>query len=223
MKAYAQKIYDAEVIQNSPRQRRCSINHQQQASRSLIELTGEQHIYPILHSHFSWILLAGARVLTEHLTFGNLPWLPSNWTALPRHFIGLPRKSLDDHCEDEQEDFFSLRTVKQLLGSHFVPVIFCALTGIKVVLRGAPSTTYELIVCLRRLVPEPMHNSVQHDSPQYLENSECRILSVSPEINVPIASNSLLRIDFHKEEEDTRISVTWSGQVPSKCKFTVRS
>ncbi|KAL5275518.1 FLCN family protein [Megaselia abdita] len=217
LKAYAQKVYDAEVIQDSPRQRRCSVSHQQQASRSLIELTGEQHIYPILHSHFSWILLAGARVLTEHLTFGNLPWLPTNWNGMPRHFIGLPRKSLDDHCEEDHEDFYSLRTMKNLMGPDFVPIVFCALTGIKIVLRGAPSTTYDLMVCLRRLVPETMHNSVQHDSPQYLENSECRIVSVSPEIGVPIASHSLLRIDLIENEgENMSITVKWNSQVPSK-------
>lgn len=224
LKSYAQKIYDAEEIQDSPRQRRCSINHQQQASRSLIELTGEQHILHILHSHFSWILLAGARVLTEHLTFGNLPWLPTNWTGLPRHFIGLPRKSLDDNCEEEHEDFYSLRTMKQLLGSDFVPIVFCAITGIKIVLRGVPSTTYDLMVCLRRLVPEAMHNSVQHDSPQYLENSECRIVSISPEISVPIASHSLFRIDLvGNERDDITVTVKWNGQVPSKCKCIKRT
>lgn len=168
-------------------------------------------------------MLAGARVLTEHLTFGNLPWLPTNWTGLPRHFIGLPRKSLDDHCEEEHEDFYSLRTMKHLLGSDFVPIVFCAITGIKIVLRGAPSNTYDLMVCLRRLVPETMHNSVQHDSPQYLENSECRIVSVSPEICVPIASHSLFRIDLvGNEGEDLTVNIKWKNQVPAKCKCIKR-
>lgn len=106
------------------------------------------------------------------------------------------------------------------MGPDFVPIVYCALTGVKIVLRGAPSTTYDLMVCLRRLVPETMHNSVQHDSPQYLENSECRIVSVSPEIAIPQESHLLLRIDLVENEgENMNISVKWNGQVPSKCEY----
>lgn len=111
-----------------------------QTPRSLVELTGEENIYAFLHSHFSWILLAGSRFLTEHVTFGNLPWLPPQSSDRPpqqrlTYNITLPmiQKYEETINDPEREEFYSLRHVKEIVRREFNTAVYCALTGIKVI------------------------------------------------------------------------------------------
>jgi len=84
LQAAAKKTKETEESTYSERQRRLSgAQFLMHTSRSLLELTGEEHIFAQLHSHFSWLLLAGSRFLTEHVTFGNLPWLPPQSSGRP--------------------------------------------------------------------------------------------------------------------------------------------
>lgn len=214
----AQKIKCEEAAKGSPRQRRLSSSQLMvQTPRSLVELTGEKNIYAILHSHFSWILLAGSRFLTEHVTFGNLPWLPPapSVTCSLRQLTILPHKAEDDPPEEDQEEFISLRFVKQLLRNDLAAACFCVLTGIKIIVRGSPAKSFNFMMCLRKLLPEQMHNVMQIDAQQFLTNSECRIVSVSPDVAVPIASSATFRIDFLDNEND-KVSVKWPGEMPNK-------
>lgn len=137
----AMKIKESEEAKGSPRQRRMSSSQVLvQTPRSLVELMGEESIFAILHSHFSWILLAGSRFLTEHVTFGNLPWLPPQSSGRPPqqrltyNISTLPmiekyEETLDD---PDQEEFFSLRHIKQVVRKEFTAACYCALTGVKV-------------------------------------------------------------------------------------------
>ncbi|XP_037934018.1 folliculin-like [Teleopsis dalmanni] len=228
IQASAHKIKEDEEAKDSPRQRRLSgAQLLVQTPRSLVELTGEDNIYAILHSHFSWVLLAGSRFLTEHVTFGNLPWLPPqssgqppkqrltyNITTLP--MIQKFEETLDD---PEQEEFYSLRHIKQVVRNDlFTTVCYCALTGVKIIVRGSPERTFNFMLCLRKLLPDKMHNLMRIDAQhQHSISSDYKIISVSNEIPVPIACSSVLRIDYlDKSMDGFEVSVKWPGELPSK-------
>ncbi|EDW69639.1 folliculin [Drosophila virilis] len=229
LQAGAQSTKASEELNYSARQRRLSgAQFLMPTPRSLIELTGEEHVFAQLHSHFAWILLAGSRFLTEHVTFGNLPWLPPqssgrppaqrltyNSSTLP--MIQMYEESIDD---PEQDEFFSLRHIKKVIRKEdFATVCYCALTGVKIIVRGAPERTFRFMVCLKKLLPEPMHNLMRIDAQhQHSISSEYKIISVSNEIAVPIASSSVFRIDFldkHVNGTDV-VSVKWPGELPRK-------
>ncbi|KAH8250983.1 hypothetical protein KR026_002773 [Drosophila bipectinata] len=224
LQAAAKKTKEAEDSTCSERQRRLSgVQVLMQTSRSLLELTGEEHIFAQLHSHFAWLLLAGSRFLTEHVTFGNLPWLPPQSSGRPPaqrltyNSSTLPMiESLDD---PDQEEFFSLRQLKSVVRKEeFATVCYCALTGVKIVVRGDPRRTFRFMVCLKKLLPEPMHNLMRIDAQhQHSISSEYKIISVSNDIAVPMASASVFRIDFlDKHINGHEVTVKWPGELPRK-------
>ncbi|XP_017009566.2 folliculin [Drosophila takahashii] len=224
LQAAARKTKETEESTYSERQRRLSgAQFLMHTSRSLLELTGEEHIFAQLHSHFSWLLLAGSRFLTEHVTFGNLPWLPPQSSGRPPaqrltyNSSTLPMiESIDD---PDLEEFFSLRHLKSVVRKEeFATVCYCALTGVKIVVRGDPRKTFRFMVCLKKLLPEPMHNLMRIDAQhQHSISSEYKIISVSNDIAVPMASNSVFRIDFlDKHVNGHEVSVKWPGELPRK-------
>lgn len=79
LKKYASDLYDREQeIVSERAQRLNSGQPNTSAPRSLSKLTGEKHIFAILHSHFAWVLLWGSRYLTETVTLGSPtvpPWV----------------------------------------------------------------------------------------------------------------------------------------------------
>lgn len=221
LESYARKIYsNEEAVNGSERNHRLSSGQAlPQPPRSLQDLTGEKNIFPILHSHFSWILLAGSRFLTEHVTFGNLPWLVPD-LELERSYVSISReewllqKSIMDEMEDDMLNLYSLRCMKGLLKADFIPACYCALTGIQIVLRGSTTRTFNMMMCLRTLLPEQMHKVTRMNCSQYLSPGEFRIISVPTEVAVPQPSSSIFRIDFVGNEHD--ISVRWLGEMPNK-------
>ncbi|XP_016924589.1 folliculin [Drosophila suzukii] len=224
LQAAAKKTKETEESTYSERQRRLSgAQFLMHTSRSLLELTGEEHIFAQLHSHFSWLLLAGSRFLTEHVTFGNLPWLPPQSSGRPPaqrltyNSSTLPMiESIDD---PDLEEFFSLRHLKSVVRKEeFATVCYCALTGVKIVVRGDPRKTFRFMVCLKKLLPEPMHNLMRIDAQhQHSISSEYKIISVSNDIAVPMASSSVFRIDFlDKHVNGHEVSVKWPGELPRK-------
>ncbi|XP_016991879.1 folliculin [Drosophila rhopaloa] len=224
LQAAAKKTKETEELTYSERQRRLSgAQFLMHTSRSLLELTGEEHIFAQLHSHFSWLLLAGSRFLTEHVTFGNLPWLPPQSSGRPPaqrltyNSSTLPMiESIDD---PDLEEFFSLRHLKSVVRKdEFATVCYCALTGVKIVVRGDPRKTFRFMVCLKKLLPEPMHNLMRIDAQhQHSISSEYKIISVSNDIAVPMASGSVFRIDFlDKHVNGHEVSVKWPGELPRK-------
>lgn len=226
LQAGAQRTKAAEELNYSVRQRRLSgAQFLTPTPRSLLELTGEEHIFAQLHSHFAWILLAGSRFLTEHITFGNLPWLPPQSSGRPpaqRLTYNSSTLPMIQMYEDdpEQEGFFSLRHIKKVVHKdEFATVCYCALTGVKIIVRGAPERTVLFMMCLKKLLPEPMHNLMRIDAQhQHSISSEYKIISVSNDIAVPMASSSVFRIDFldkHVNGNDI-VSVKWPGELPRK-------
>ncbi|KAH8302150.1 hypothetical protein KR044_003301 [Drosophila immigrans] len=226
LQAGAQRTKAAEELNYSARQRRLSgAQFLMPTPRSLLELTGEEHVFAQLHAHFAWILLAGSRFLTEHITFGNLPWLPPQSSGRPpaqRLTYNSSTLPMIQMYEDdpEQEGFFSLRHIKKVLHKDdFAIICYCALTGVKIVVRGAAERTVLFMMCLKKLLPHPMHNLMRIDAQhQHSISSEYKIISVSNDIAVPMASSSVFRIDFLDKQVNGNdiVSVKWPGELPRK-------
>lgn len=141
---YTANMYTSEQSQYSERARRLNSGEVNGiASRSLDNLTGQRNIFAYIHSHFTWILWAGARYLTETITLGSPtvpPWIAhdtedgfavvqmDNEEWLLKKFNGAhAQNSVDIDCEQ-----YSLRDCKDMLSSHFVAACYCALIGIQV-------------------------------------------------------------------------------------------
>lgn len=77
------------------------------------------------------------------------------------------------------------------------------------------------MLCLKKLLPEPMHNLMRIDAQhQHSISSDYKIISVSNEIAVPISSSSVYRIDFLDDSTDGhKVCVKWPGELPKKCKL----
>ncbi|XP_061390407.1 folliculin [Musca vetustissima] len=221
----AKRVKENEELKGSPRQRRLSGSQPLvQTPRSLIELTGEENIFAILHTHFSWLLLAGSRFLTEHVTFGNLPWLPPQSTSHPpqqRLTYNITTLPMIQKYEtlDDPEEFYSLIHLKQLLKkTEFISLCYCALTGVKIIVRGDARRTFYFMMCLKKLLPDQMHSLIRVDAQhQHSISADYKIISISNEIAVPMASSSIFRVDFLPETDDgCDISIKWPGTVPNK-------
>ncbi|XP_065362585.1 folliculin [Calliphora vicina] len=220
----AKRIRDEEELKGSTRQRRLSGSQPLvQTPRSLIELTGEENVFAILHSHFSWLLLAGSRFLTEHVTFGNLPWLPPQSSSHPpqqRLTYNITTLPMIQKYEtlDDAEEFYSLRYIKQVVRkAEFASICYCALTGIKIIVRGDPARTFHFMMCLKKLLPEQMHTLIRVDAQhQHSISADYKIISISNEIAVPMASSSVFRIDFLEESLGNNVCIKWPGSVPTK-------
>lgn len=61
-----------------------------------------------------------------------------------------------------------------------------------------------------------MHTLTRTDSPRYVAPTECKILSLVPEVAVPQPCSTIFRIDFMN---DDLVSVKWTGEMPTKCKI----
>lgn len=51
---------------------------------------------------------------------------------------------------------------------------------------------------------------------------ECRILCLMQEIAVPQPCSGIFRIDFLSDDQDL-VSVKWTGELPTKCEFNLKS
>lgn len=76
--------------------------------------------------------------------------------------------------------------------------------------------------CLKRLLPQSLHKFTRMNGHQYVPASECRILSVVPEVAVPQPSANIFRVDFICLDDsglDDHVSVKWPGELPTKRKL----
>lgn len=142
---YAFATYTTEQAKGSERAKRLNSGHANtQAPRSLAQLTSEPHIFAELHSHFTWLLWAGSRCLTETVTLGCPtvpPWIgkdteegfslvqmdKEDW--LLRRYGKYEEAELDDDLGDPT---YSLRKCKDILRSEFPAACYCALIGLQV-------------------------------------------------------------------------------------------
>lgn len=208
---YAKKVYKDDQALGS--QRAARLNSGQITSntaRSLMELTGEEHIYAILHSHFAWLLWAGVRYLSESITLGT-PSIPP-WLG---HEIeeGFTMVHID------KEDYLikkigrwppssvSLRDFKVLGCGRFADIVHSVITGIPVVIRGDEDQQYARALC--SLLPDGMQ-AVVGRSDEYLR--EFRVLSVPRNVLVP---ENVIRIDVLRDKLESSGDVNLPVKVPT--------
>ncbi|EAA04758.3 AGAP007579-PA [Anopheles gambiae str. PEST] len=203
------------------------------ANRSLIELTGKESIYAYVHAHFSFILWAGARYLTESLTLGcpSTPvWLGKETEEgfaivqsdkegyqMRRLGLGAGDKPSFDQVDELTRAKYSLRMFRSILKSNFLSVCYCALTGIQIVIRGTPVKGYCLVANLKKFLPEALHKLARAHAKTYTSANEFRIINLKQEAIAPHSSSSIMRVDLVDDQDKDTVAVcAWEGELPSK-------
>lgn len=136
---YGFATFTAEQSKGSERAKRLNSGHANtQAPRSLLTLTGETNIFAQLHTHFTWLLWAGARYLSETVTIGCPtvpPWI-GNDTDEGFSMVQIDKEEwlLKKYKNDidDQDTTYSLRKCKEILNSDFPAACYCALVGVQV-------------------------------------------------------------------------------------------
>lgn len=158
---YTSNTYTSMQSQYSERARRLNSGEVNGiASRSLDNLTGQPNIFAYIHAHFTWLLWAGARYLTETITLGSPtvpPWIghdteegfsvvqmdKEDWLLKKfensRAHSSSSSASANDAAttKDTECDQCSLRMCKNMLNSHFIAACYCAIVGIQVTINNA--------------------------------------------------------------------------------------
>lgn len=83
----------------------------------------------------------------------------------------------------------------------------------QIILRGPHSVTHKLIKSLKKILPNQLHKLIIVNSRKYLPSSECRIISLEPEVAVPQPCAGIFRLDFIGESTTKK----WLDEVPAKC------
>ncbi|XP_055621573.1 folliculin isoform X2 [Toxorhynchites rutilus septentrionalis] len=225
LQGYASVVHEQDLkAQGSQRAQRMSQGYTGATSttRSLAELTGKESIFAYLHAHFSFVLWAGVRYLTESITLGSPsvpPWLgrdtEEGFTMVQTDKEGymLRRMGLGK-AEDESNQIdertkakYSLRMFRQILKSDFPSVCFCVLTGIQIVIRGPFVKGACLVRNLKKLIPEPLHKLVRARAESYKAANECRIINLSQDAVAPNPSAGIMRIDLVDDRNKDTVAV----------------
>ncbi|PSN57758.1 hypothetical protein C0J52_00340 [Blattella germanica] len=167
-------------------------------SRSVIELTGNEHVFPWLHLKFTWLLKAGADRLVEKIVEGlPTPDLTVDFynhqeteegftlvTAKPVHSPVLELEASASHETSQNAPVISnLRHLHEILDPiPFLSLAYCLMVGRQIVL--VPRSCYRAAL----------------NSDQYLDISQCNVLGVEPQVAVPQPNPDILRLDILKPD-----------------------
>lgn len=94
----------------------------------------------------------------------------------------------------------------------------------QIIVRGDARRTFYFMMCLKKLLPDQMHSLIRVDAQhQHSISADYKIISISNEIAVPIASASIFRVDFLPETDDGNdVLIKWPGTVPNKCETLIQ-
>lgn len=213
---YASKVYEREQGECSQRAQRLNAGKiTSNTKRSLVDLTGEEYIYGYLHSHFAWLLWAGARYLSESITLGSPtapPWIGKDteegftMVQFDKEDFLLKRMGkldLTNAIQSETEYFkYSLRQLKDELGVGFLPICYCTVTGIQIVIRGLDKSKIAgYALALQSLLPEQMHCMVKSYSEKYHPPEECLIIGLPMQEAIPKMSPNVIHIEFLEKNQ----------------------
>lgn len=205
LQEYADKVYKREQSECSQRATRLNAGKiTSNTKRSLMDLTGEQHIYGYLHQNFAWVLWAGARYLSESITLGTPsapPWMGKEteegftMVQLDKEDFLLKQLGKLSTKGKQEETRISTRQVSEESGDDFPLILFSLLTGVTIYLVGECSRTDPYKKVFKTLLPESLHRFFSEDFENANIPSECRIISISLAETVPQSPN-ILCIDF---------------------------
>ncbi|XP_030021717.1 folliculin isoform X2 [Manduca sexta] len=125
-------------------------------SRSLKQLTGNEDVFKTLHSHFAWMLKAGAHTYTETLYTSQDLLRKLN----PKTINGTSFE--DGACVvPNNEDCISLRALENLLTKNvFRILLYCTLIGVNIAIRTIHTDASIIMKGLARLMP--VTNTLSH-------------------------------------------------------------
>ncbi|XP_061714854.1 folliculin isoform X1 [Cydia pomonella] len=161
-------------------------------SRSLMQLTGDENVFKRLHSHFTWMLKAGALTYSETL-YTSRDMLNKLHADATRGSIFEPNA-----CTVEEE-CMPLRALENLMSKEvFRILLYCTLCGVKIVIKSFHTDPIVITKGLSRLLPVTSYDRVPH----IIISSEEQV--VSPNVCV-------------LEEMCSNFSCKWQGTIPNKC------
>ncbi|XP_053606226.1 folliculin isoform X2 [Plodia interpunctella] len=164
-------------------------------SRSLIQLSGDGEIFKRLHSHFTWMLKAGALTYSETLHTSQEMLRKINPNSIKQSIFE------ENACSvPSDEEYMPLRALENLLSQEvFRILLYCTLTGIDIVIKSQHQNASSIAKGLTRLFPLSNINSTRIRLSNNSEQVQCtgRLCVVDSETN-----------NFYCK---------WPGVLPPKC------
>ncbi|KAI5637869.1 vesicle coat protein involved in golgi to plasma membrane transport domain-containing protein [Phthorimaea operculella] len=165
-------------------------------SRSLMQLTGNEDIFKHLHTHFTWMLKAGALNYSETLYTSQ---------SLLHKLDPQTNKGIfePNACSiPSQDECMPIRRLESLIGKNvFRILLYCVLTGVEVIIKSTQTDPNSVIKGLSRLQPVPSYENC----------SRIRIPSDDKAV-IPSATVCVL-----EETENSNFTCKWPGALPNKC------
>ncbi|XP_026733902.1 folliculin [Trichoplusia ni] len=191
----AEVVFDAEQKVCSQRALRLKTGRNDFVqSRSLMHLTGDDNVFKRLHSHFTWMLKAGAHTYSETL-YTSQDLLKKLQPQSIKNSIFEPGA-----CSvSDDKECVSIRSLEKLLSpAIFRILMYCTLTGIYIVIKTSNMEAATIIKGLSRLLPINIK-----DNP--------RLRQSKSEDHIPPI------VCFLEETENSNFSIKWVGTIPVKC------
>ncbi|CAG5126782.1 unnamed protein product [Candidula unifasciata] len=226
----AQKVYDQEESKCPQRPYRMGARVEpisfikqrggNKPARSLQELTGDKHVFQMLHMAFLWILKACGSRITETLLEGP----PTEDTIIDMEkqeeteegFIKIFTRKIDeDDLDSENADdplcpvIKNLRQLRKVLGSsQFLTLAHHVVVGNQVIVVGRQCRLVKSILdALKILLPKGCCRVIAY-SKSYQESWKCNFLGLSPDVSLSQLVNSsemyvLLEIVDRRQQQQT--------------------
>ncbi|KAM3966143.1 folliculin [Aphomia sociella] len=164
-------------------------------SRSLLQLTGDENIFKRLHSHFTWMLKAGALTYSETLYTSEDLLKKLHAQSTTSSVCEISPSNLTSN-----EESIPLRTLENMLSKTvFRVVLYCTLTGVCISIKTQHAGSTAIIKGLSRLLPVPKVNSSHF---QIHDNTK----AAKPE-----------HVCVLEDAGNNNFTCKWSGTLPAKC------
>ncbi|KAJ0178128.1 hypothetical protein K1T71_005951 [Dendrolimus kikuchii] len=163
-------------------------------SRSLMQLTKDENVFKRLHSHFTWMLKAGAHTYSETLYTSHdlLNKLQADTIKGSIFDSDICKPAIEGEC-------ISLRALENLLSKEvFRILLYSTLCGINIFIRTSFREPEIVIRSLSRLLP--------------ISENKTANIKASDGGEVPSLTVCIL-----EEIENNTFSCKWSGTLPVKC------
>nr|XP_021192704.2 folliculin [Helicoverpa armigera] len=191
----AEAVFDAEQKVYSQRALRLKTGKNDFVqSRSVMHLTGDENVFKRLHSHFTWMLKAGAHTYSETLYTSQdlLKKLQPHAVKKSIFEPGTCSVAGDKEC-------VALRLLEKLVSKAVFRILtYCTLTGVYIVIKSSNVEATTIINGLSRLLPMKVPNNP-------------RLRQSASDESLPPA------ICLLEETENNNFSYKWAGSLPNKC------
>ncbi|CAH0693976.1 unnamed protein product [Spodoptera exigua] len=195
LQALAEVVFDAEQKVCSQRALRLKTGRNDFVqSRSLMHLTGDDNVFKRLHSHFTWMLKAGAHTYSETLYTSQdlLKKLQPHSVKRSIFEPGTCSVPSDKEC-------MSLRLLEKTVSKAvFRILMYCSLTGIYIVIKSNNVEAATIVNGLARLLPINMSN-----------NQRIRQYRIDEQLPPMVC--------LLEETENNNFSYKWTSALPAKC------